>query len=216
MKTFRLLALITAVAVVAGASLTTHAAPPQVLAPGIADLNQLPERDLAALPGMTPEIAKAFIAKRPFASIVDANAFLLDQKLTQAQATAIYEKAFVHLNLNTATVPEILLIPRIAQRMRIEFPEYRPWKTMAQFDREISKYVGAEETNRLKKYLFIPIDLNTATDEQILSIPGIASRMTIEFKEYRPWKTKEQFDREIGKYVGPQETARLWRYVTIQ
>jgi hypothetical protein len=40
--------------------------------------------------------------------------------------------------------------------------------------------------------------------------------MTIEFKEYRPWKTKEQFDREIGKYVGPQETARLWRYVVIR
>ena len=188
----------------------------QVLAKGIADLNQLPERDLAALPNMSPEIAKAFAAKRPFPSIVEANQFLLDQKLTQAQISAIYEKAFIPLNLDTATTPEILLIPRIAQRMRIEFPEYRPWKTAMQFDREIGKYVGPEETNRLKQYVFIPIDLNTATDEQILSIPGIAQRMTIEFKEYRPWKTKEQFDREIGKYVGPQETARLWRYVVIQ
>jgi|RhiMethySRZTD1v2_1073278.scaffolds.fasta_scaffold03059_10 DNA uptake protein ComE-like DNA-binding protein len=212
----RLLAVLAVVTLAPGAFAATPAAAPQVLAPGIADLNQLPERDLAALPGMTPDIAKAFVAKRPFASIVDANAFLLDQKLTQAQLTAIYETAFVPLNLNTATVPEILLVPRIAQRMRIEFPEYRPWKTMAQFDREIGKYVGADETNRLKKYVFIPIDLNTATDDQILSIPGIARRMTIEFKEYRPWKTKEQFDREIGKYVGPQETARLWRYVVIQ
>ena len=39
--------------------------------------------------------------------------------------------------------------------------------------------------------------------------------MLKEFKEYRPWKTKEQFEKEISKYVGPKETARLWRYVVI-
>ena len=39
--------------------------------------------------------------------------------------------------------------------------------------------------------------------------------MVREFKEYRPWKTQEQFIKEIGKYVGPKETARLWRYVVI-
>ena len=39
--------------------------------------------------------------------------------------------------------------------------------------------------------------------------------MVREFMEYRPWKTFAQFDKEIGKYVGAKETARLWRYVTI-
>lgn len=183
---------------------------------GIADLNSMPEAALAALPGMTPALAKSFVEKRPFGSITEANTYLLSQGLTADQAKAIYEKAFVHLNLNTATAPEILLIPRIATRMTREFEEYRPWKTWAQFDKEIGKYVGAEETNRLKQYVFIPVNLNTATDEDILSIPGAGQRMVREFKEYRPWKTKEQFDREIGKYVGAKETARLWRYVVIQ
>jgi hypothetical protein len=40
--------------------------------------------------------------------------------------------------------------------------------------------------------------------------------MLREFKEYRPWRTKEQFDREIGKYVDAKETARLWRFMVIQ
>ena len=71
------------------------------------------------------------------------------------------------------------------------------------------------EVERLKQYVFIPVDLNTATDEDILSIPGAGRRMVREFKEYRPWKTQEQFQREIGKYVGEKETARLWRYVVI-
>jgi len=187
----------------------------QVLKGGIEDLNGVPEATLAAMPNMTPAIAKAFVEKRPFATIVEANAFLLGQKLTQEQATALYEKAFVPLNLNTVTSEEILLVPKIARRMTIEFPEYRPWKTTEQFDRQIGKYVGQVETDRLKQYVFIPLDLNTATDEQFLTIPDMARRMLIEFKEYRPWKTKEQFDREIGKYVGPKETARLWRYMVI-
>jgi hypothetical protein len=40
--------------------------------------------------------------------------------------------------------------------------------------------------------------------------------MSAELMEYRPWKTWAQFDKEIGKYVGAKETARLWRFVTIQ
>ena len=84
---------------------------------GIADLNSMPEAALAALPNVTPAIAKALVAKRPFASIVDANAWLLSQGLTQAQATELYGKAFVHVNLNTATREEILLIPGAGNRM---------------------------------------------------------------------------------------------------
>lgn len=184
---------------------------------GILDANLVPEAELAALvPGMTPAIAKAVVAARPFASIVDFNKFLVDQKLTKEQIDAFYLKAFIHVNLNTGTKDEIMLIPGAGARMVREFAEYRPWKNWAQFDKEISKYVGQPETDRLKKYVFIPVNLNTATDEDIISIPGAGRRMQREFKEYRPWKTKEQFEKEIGKYVDAKEVARLWRFVVIQ
>ncbi|HEU4891888.1 MAG TPA: hypothetical protein VFT47_10080 [Vicinamibacterales bacterium] len=192
------------------------ASPHAQVGQGLADLNAVPEATLATMPSMTPAIAKAFAAARPFNTIVDANNFLLGQKLTQEQITPLYEKAFIHINLNTGTAPEILLIPRVGKRMTREFEEYRPWVTMAQFDKEIGKYVGAAETNRLKQYVFIPLDLNTATDEQFKTIPGLGDNMLREFKEYRPWKAKAQFDKEIGKYVGPKETARLWRFMTIK
>jgi DNA uptake protein ComE-like DNA-binding protein len=184
---------------------------------GILDANLVPEAELGTLvPGMTPAIAKALVAARPFASIVDLNKFLVDQKLTKEQIDAFYQKAFIHVNLNTGTKDEIMLIPGAGARMVREFAEYRPWKTWAQFDKEISKYVGQPETDRLKKYVFIPVNLNTATDEDIISIPGAGRRMVREFKEYRPWKTKEQFEKEIGKYVDAKEVARLWRFVVIQ
>ena len=183
---------------------------------GLIDLNSAPEKELAALPNVTPAVVKAILEKRPFATIVDANTYLMSQSLTADQLTEIYRKAFVHVNLNTATGEEILLIPGAGKRMVREFAEYRPWKTWAQFDKEIGKYVGDAETNRLKQYVFIPVNLNTASDDDILSIPGAGKRMVREFKEYRPWKTKAQFDKEIGKYVGPAEVARLWRYVVIE
>jgi len=198
------------------AAFIATASPHAQVGQGLADLNAVPETTLATMPSMTPAIAKAFVAARPFNTIVDANNFLLGQKLTQEQITPLYEKAFLHINLNTGTAPEVLLIPRVAKRMTHEFEEYRPWVSMAQFDKEIGKYVDATEVNRLKQYVFIPLDLNTATDEQFKTIPNLPGNMLREFKEYRPWKTKAQFDKEIGKYVGPQETSRLWRFMTIK
>jgi DNA uptake protein ComE-like DNA-binding protein len=182
---------------------------------GVVDANTASEQALLAMPHMTPAIVTGLIAKRPFASITDLHAYLLSQKLSPEQAMAFYEKAFVHINLNTATPDEILLVPGAGKRMVREFDEYRPWKTYAQFDREIGKYVGADGAARLAQYTFIPVRLNSATDADILSIPGAGPRMVREFKEYRPWKTREQFMKEIGKYVGEKETERLWRYVVI-
>ena len=189
---------------------------PAQVGKGLIDPNVAGEKELLALPHMSPAIVKGLTEKRPFMSVLDLNTFLLGQKLTPDQATEFYRKAFVQINLNTGAREEIVLIPGAAARMAREFAEYRPWKAWAQFDKEIGKYVGQAETDRLKQYVFIPVNLNSATDEDILSIPGAGPRMVREFKEYRPWKSKEQFDKEIGKYVGAQETARLWRYVVIQ
>ena len=183
---------------------------------GVIDANIAAEKDLLTFPHMTPAIVKGIIETRPFGNITELNKYLLSQGVTPDQAMQFYSKAFIHINLNTATPEEILLVPGAGRRMTREFAEYRPWKTWAQFDKEIGKYVGQEATDKLKQYCFIPINLNTATDEDILSIPGAGARMVREFKEYRPWKTKAQFDKEIGKYVGEKETARLWRFTTIQ
>jgi len=183
---------------------------------GVVDANTVAEADLAKMPGMTPAIAKAVVAARPFDSIVAFNTFLLGQKLTQAQANELYKSAFIHINLNTATGEEILLVPGAGKRMAREFDEYRPWKSYAQFEKEIGKYVDAKEVARLAQYTFIPVNINTATDEDVFSIPGAGKRMVREFKEYRPWKTQAQFEKEIGKYVDAKEVKRLWRYVVIQ
>ena len=122
---------------------------------GVVDANTISEADLAKLPGMTPAIAKAVVAARPFDSITAFNAFLLSQKLMQDQADELYKHTFVNINLNTATAAEIMLVPGAGKRMAHEFEEYRPWKSQAQFEKEIGKYVDAKEVKRLWRFVVI-------------------------------------------------------------
>lgn len=180
----------------------------------VLDANTATEKDLLSVPGITPALAKAIVGRRPFLTMTDYDG-LLGASLSREQRADVYRRAFVQINLNTASDAEILMIPGLGNRMLEEFKEYRPYKALSQFRREIGKYVDDKEVSRLEQYVFVPINLNSASDADILSIPGMGQRMLREFKEYRPYKAMAQFRREIGKYVDDKEVARLERYVTL-
>jgi DNA uptake protein ComE-like DNA-binding protein len=180
----------------------------------LANPDMASEKELLALPHMTGAFAKSIMEQRPFLNMADLHA-LLSKTLSKEQLAELYGKMFVQINLNTAAPSEILLIPGVGNRMLREFQEYRPYKTIVQFRKEIGKYVDQKEVARLEQYVFVPVNLNSASDEDILSIPGTGKRMLREFKEYRPYTNIEQFRKEIGKYVDKKEVARLERYVTL-
>jgi DNA uptake protein ComE-like DNA-binding protein len=181
---------------------------------GALNPNLATAEQLATVPGMTPAIIEAVVAGRPYLTMTTLDAALA-KSFTPAQRKALYPKLFLEVNLNTATDAEFNLIPGLGPKMLKEFKEYRPYASLAVWRKEIGKYVDAAEVARLEQYVFVPVELNTAADEDILSIPGAGRRMVREFKEYRPWKNEAQFQKEIGKYVDAKEVARLWRYVTI-
>ena len=180
----------------------------------VLDANTASEKQLLSVPGLTPTLVTGILERRPFVRMTDLDA-LLGQSLSPEQRAEMSRRLFVQINLNTASDAEILLIPSMGQRMLAEFKEYRPYRALSQFRREIGKYVDDKELSRLEQYVFVPINLNTASDADILSIPGMGQRMLHEFKEYRPYKAIQQFRREMGKYVDDNEVARLERYVTL-
>lgn len=189
------------------------------LIPALADeplLNpNLAETDaLAAVDGMTPDALAAIESDRPFTSALAFDAALSDS-LSDDERTVLYRSVFRPLNLNTASEAEIMLIPGMSARMAHEFEEYRPYRSLEQFRREIGKYVDDAEVARLERYVFIPVPLNTASEEDIMRIPGMTPKMVHEFEEYRPYRSMEQFRREIGKYVDAGELARLESYVVL-
>ena len=180
---------------------------------GILNPDLATEAEMGALPHMTPDLVQSIIDHRPFPNMLEIDRLL--SSLSEAQREELYARFFLPLNLNATTPEEILLVPGVGDRMAHEFDEYRPYEHLEVFRREIAKYVDDDEVARLEQFVFVPISLNTATDEDILTIPGLGNRMLREFKEYRPYEAIAQFDREIGKYVDDDEVARLERYVTI-
>ena len=118
----------------------------------IKNANVASEAELTAA-GLKADVAKAVIAKRPFASVVALDQFLQQQGMTREQITPVYSTVFVPVNLNTAADDEILLIPGAGRRMLREFKEYRPYDAIERFRKEIGKYVDAAEVARLESYV---------------------------------------------------------------
>ncbi len=176
--------------------------------------NREGEAELAALEHVSEELAVQIIENRMYLDMSSLHGFL-SQSLNEEQLSELYLHLFIPINLNSASREEILLVPGVGERMAHEFEEYRPYTSMAQFRREIGKYVDDDEVARFEQFVFVPINLNEASEDDILSIPGVGDRMLHEFLEYRPYKNIEQFRREIGKYVSEEEVARLERFVTL-
>jgi len=88
--------------------------------------------------------------------------------------------------------------------------------TMAATTTTTSSTTPAATSTTSSGAAIVPININTATDAQILAIPGVGPRMLREFKEYRPYTSIDQFRREIGKYVDKAEVARLEQYIVIK
>jgi len=182
---------------------------------GVVNPNLAGADELRGLPHLTGPIVDGLMERRPFLSMTDLHAYL-SASLSADQLAELYARLFLPINLNTASREEILLVPSVGARMAHEFEEYRPYRALAQFRREMGKYVDDDEVTRFERYVFVPINLNTASDEDILTIPGLGPRMLHEFKEYRPYRAIEQFRREIGKYVDDDEVSRFERYVVVE
>ncbi len=197
---------------------TTEAAEPQATleaapeSPPMLNANLATREDLEAV--IDKAAASAIIAARPLLTLAALHE-ALEPTLGDEATRELFTMVSIPINLNTASRAEILLVPGVGERMAHEFEEYRPYIAIEQFRREIGKYVDDEEVARLEQYVFVPVNLSSASDEDILAIPGVGNRMLREFKEYRPYTDMAQFRREIGKYVDDNELARLERFVTL-
>lgn len=180
----------------------------------VLNANLTSAQDLLTIEGVSADLADQIISGRPYLNMYTLDSILAGS-FSEDEKNAVYSSLFVPLDLNTASEIEFKMIPGVGEKMAHEFEEYRPYVSIEQFRREIGKYVDDEEVARYENYVFVPVNLNKATDEEILSIPGVGDKMLHEFKEYRPYTSIAQFRREIGKYVDDSELDRLERFVTL-
>ena len=136
---------------------------------------------------------------------------------TAAAGTGAAPASGSFVNPDSATRDQLVAIPGMNATIADALVAGRPYQNMTAVDRILARNnLSEQQRDTVYTRLWKPIDLNTATGEEILLIPGVGPRMRHEFEEYRPYRSMEQFRREIGKYVNQQEVARLERYVTIR
>ena len=105
------------------------------------------------------------------------------------------------VNPDLASEKELLALPNMNAKIVKEIRERRPFLKMADLNALLAQSLNKEQLAELYGKMFVQINLNTASEEEILMIPGTGKRMLREFLEYRPYKTLAQFHKEIGKYV---------------
>ncbi|MED5461975.1 MAG: hypothetical protein VYC03_05095, partial [Pseudomonadota bacterium] len=110
---------------------------------------------------------------------------------------------------------ELAGIPQMTAALVQAVIDGRPYLTAGQLDDVLASASDENQREEIYGHLFRQINLNTASEHDIMLIPGMSSRMTHEFEEYRPYTSLEQFRREIGKYVDDEEVARLEQYVFV-
>ena len=120
------------------------------------------------------------------------------------------------LDPDAATREQLTAIPGMTAALADSLIARRPYQNMLAVDRVLAPHLSEQQRDTVYARLFKPLDLNTATAEEILLIPGVGPRMRHEFEEYRPYRDIAQFRREIGKYVDETEVVRLEKYVTIR
>lgn len=119
------------------------------------------------------------------------------------------------LNANTATEQQIAALPGLAP-LAAAIIAKRPYANPTGLDAVLAAgKLAPEQRKALYTRIWVPMNLNTCSLEDIMLIPGMSPRMADEFREYKPYKAIGQFRYEIGKYVPKEEVARLEQYVFV-
>lgn len=118
------------------------------------------------------------------------------------------------LNINTASSADFQrAIPNLGNRMVHEFEEYRPYKSIQQFRREIGKYVDANQVAEYEKYIFVPIDVNQSDAATLQQIPGLDANEAQELNAARPYASPEAFLAKLADKVSAAEVETAKSYL---
>ena len=113
------------------------------------------------------------------------------------------------VNPNLADKDELRALPNVGDEIAQAIIDGRPYLSAIDLDTTLAGVMDDEQRATLYTRLFRPIDLNNASEAEILLIPGMSKKMAHEFLEYRPYKSMEQFRREIGKALTVETPLRF-------
>tara|TARA_B100002019_G_scaffold285682_1_gene295031 strand:- start:668 stop:1336 length:669 start_codon:yes stop_codon:yes gene_type:complete len=118
------------------------------------NLNTANESDFHMIPGVGKKMAHEFVEYRPYSSIEEFKREI-GKYADDSEVFRYLNYVFVPVELNTTKESDIKNLPGVGKKMAHEFIEYRPYKNITQFRREIGKYVDEKELNRLERLVYL-------------------------------------------------------------
>ncbi|MBX7483478.1 helix-hairpin-helix domain-containing protein [Qipengyuania qiaonensis] len=134
---------------------------------------------------------------------------------SDAAAEDTAAEASTVLDANTATAEQLAGAEGVTPELAEAIVAGQPYASVTDLNAKLVETLSDEEAANVLVNVFVPVNLNTGTEEEIRLIPGMTDKMVHEFEEYRPYADISVFDREIGKYVDEAEVARFRSYVTL-
>jgi len=129
--------------------------------------------------------------------------------------TAAVDAETTVLDANTATAEDLAAVEGVSPELADAIVAGQPYASVTDLNAMLMETLDEDEAQAVLVNVFVPINLNTASEEEIRLVPGMTDKMVHEFEEYRPYADMGVFDREIGKYVDEAEVARFRQYVTL-
>jgi DNA uptake protein ComE-like DNA-binding protein len=153
----------------------------------------------------------------PAANANQANSNMAAGNTNAGNTAANQTTTKARLNLNTASANDFLTgIPGMGNRMVHEFEEYRPYKSVQQFRREMGKYVKPEQIAEYEKYVYVPIAMNESDAATLQQIPGLSEAEAQALIAGRPYASSEAFLAKLAEKVSPDDVAVAKTYLSGQ
>jgi radical SAM superfamily enzyme with C-terminal helix-hairpin-helix motif len=201
------------------------------------NLNTVTAEELLTIPDFSNRMVREFMEYRPYISISQFRKEI-GKYVDEAQVAAWEKYVYVPVQIDASDAETLKQIPGITDDIAAELIAVRPYNDYATFLTKLATVLTPEQVEYAKNYLdgydmsaeatpaatleatavaqtFTLFDLNTATSEQLLTIPDFSNRMVREFMEYRPYISILQFRKEIGKYVDEAQVAAWEKYVYV-
>ena len=144
----------------------------------------------------------------------EADSAVKNSDAADSSDTPVADTATV-LDASTATTEQLAAMDNVTPELADAIVAGQPYASVTELNTALLAAGTPEEAASVLTRVFVPVNLNSATREEIALIPGMTDRMVHEFEEYRPYDDMAEFDREIGKYVDEAEVARFHNYVTL-
>ena len=120
-------------------------------------------------------------------------------------ATDAPAETAARVNLNSATHAQLEAIPDMTPKMIHEFEEYRPYVSIAQFRKQIGKYVSADQVAKWEPHVFVPVVPNECDAATLMQLPGVDQAAADALIAKRPFADAAAFSTALEAAVGAEK-----------